>query len=180
MDLVVFASASCCTSLTSISISLSATGWLWISHLICQPPLPHLLVFAEAPPSQLPGTKGQSREWHLSEAALPLSFLFCYPAPPSLAWDCLTFAEGRFISSGAPALFRGGTQTGVESRQGDCCKGGHWKGWKVEKWGLRIATQQQKGKQHGEQEGWSNYLFKSSMIMKWIFFFLSDFPVFAC
>lgn len=99
------------TPLSSIIVSLSGTGWLGIGDLIRRQP-PH--VFSEAPPSRLPTTKGQSREWHLSEATRPLSFLFHPPA----SWDSVTFTKGWFISSGALALFEGGTLKGVERRQG--------------------------------------------------------------
>lgn len=136
MGPVVFASASCCTSLTSISISLSATGWLWISHLICPP----------SSPAGLCGSSSITTSQHkrAEKGVAPLRggssslVSLLLPRPPSLAWDCLTFVEGWFISSGAPALFRGGTLTGVESRQGDCCKGGPLK--RVKSWKTRLEN----------------------------------------
>lgn len=84
------------------------------------------------------------------------------PHPPSLAWDSVTFMEGGFISSGAPALFGGGTLKGVESRQWGCCKGGTWK--RVKSWKMRLENcdttaaegKHKNGEQHEKQEEWSN------------------------
>lgn len=98
-------------------------------------------VFAEAPPSRLPSTKGQSREWHLSEATRPLSFVFRPPA----SWDSVTFTEGRFFLLRSPGSFwRRNTEGSGAKEGGIIVKEDRWKGWKVEKWGLRIVTKQQR------------------------------------
>lgn len=84
----------------------------------------------------------------VSQWQLVLPHFSFNPPPPR---DGVTFTEGRFISSGVPALFGGGTLKGVERRRagGDCCEGG-WlkKGEKLTN-EARIATKQwRKGKDY--------------------------------
>lgn len=85
---------------------------------------------AHAPPSPTLSLKGQKREWNLSVPTLPTS----------LTWDKVTFTEGQFISLGTLALFGERPLKGVVEWQGVVVKKSCWKGWKVEKWGLRNVT----------------------------------------
>lgn len=96
MGPVVFASASYGTSLSSIIFSLSATGWLWISHLICQPPPPHLRL---CPSSSIATYQHKRAEQEVAPLRGNSSSLISTSTPPSLAWDSVTFIEGGFISS---------------------------------------------------------------------------------
>lgn len=131
-----------CCAPSSIIVPLSGTGWLWISHLIGRqpPPTTTTMSFPKLLHHDSPAQKGQSREWHLSEATRPLSFLF---HPLRLLRQCDIYGGTVNLLRSPSSFWRRNTEGSREKAEG-VVKERRWKGWKVEKWGLRIATKQQR------------------------------------
>lgn len=144
---------------------------------------PDLSAPSASPPSlpkllhrNLPAQKGRAgsgtsqRQLFLSQFPLPL------PLPPIPRLRQCDIYRGRVYLLGSPRSFwRRNTEGSGEQAGGVFVRGGLWKGWKVEKWGLRIATQQQqKGstKTASSMRSRKNGVIVDIIRIKWIFSWL--------